>query len=314
MTLKIFLTLTLFFGMTRPLSLVETLFRHKINEARCQSTCLASDTAEDRSQCEEVCTILQRSPGAGQDLCSLTSMCDGGCRAACDAQVTRSRDTVTRITDVRMESCDLSWDLETEAAGNVVFVVAGRDQAGMWSLIRDSVTDTKLELSVALAARMLEVVVFAVKGQSVDRMSLDISGNTCEETVPEPREWRDEEDMEEIKEEEENMMNYVLLVTIILATVSVIIALVIVTVIIVKMRRARTLREAAHHYETIPYPTYTFPSPKRAQDNFYLESPSNNTLIFNLEETDRESYYSEKLQAPRLMTTIIEEDEYEEVY
>ena len=89
---------------------------------------------------------------------------------------------------------------------------------------------------------------------------------------------------------------------------------VIVTVIIVKIRRARTLREAAHHYETIPYPTYTFPSTMRAQDNFYLESPSNNTLIFNLEETDRESYYSEKLQAPRLMTTIIEEDEYEEVY
>ena len=314
MTLKIFLTLTLFLGMTQSLSLVETLFRHKINAARCQSTCLASDTAEDRSQCEEVCGILQRDPEAGQDLCSLTSMCDGGCRAACDAQVTRSRDTVTSITDVRMESCELSWDLVTEASGNVVFVVAGRDQAGMWSLVRDAVTNTKLELSVALAARMVEIVVFAVKGERVDRVSLDISSNTCEETVPEPREWRDEEDMEDMEEEEVNTVSYVLLVTIILATISVIIALVIVTVIIVKMRRARTLREAAHHYETIPYPTYTFPSPKRAQDNFYLESPNTNSFILNLEEAGRDNYYSEKLQAPRLMTTIIEEDEYEEVY
>ena len=305
---KIFLTLTLLIGMSQSLSLVETLFRHKITEAKCKSTCLASGTAEDRSQCEEVCGILQKNTEAGQDLCSLTSMCDGGCRVACDAKVTSSIDAVTStsITDVKMESCELSWNLEKEAAEHVVFIVAGRDQAGMWSLVRDAVMNTKLELSVALAARMVEVVVFAVKGETVDRVNLDISANTCEETVPAPREWRDEE-------ERVTTVNYILLVTIIIATVSVIIAILIVTVIIVKMRRARTLREV-HQYETIPYPTYTFPSPRRAQDNFYLESPSPNTFSLNLENTNGDSFYLEKLQAPRGITTIMEEDEYEEVY
>ena len=157
MNLKILMTLTL--GMSQSLSLVEVLFRHKINEARCQATCLTS-AVEDRIQCEEGCGILQRDPEAGENLCSLTSMCEEGCRTACDAEVTRSPDTLMRITEVKMESRDLSW--QTEDADNVVFVVAGKDQAGMWNLVRYAVTETKLELSVALAARMVEVVVFAV--------------------------------------------------------------------------------------------------------------------------------------------------------
>ena len=84
-----------------------------------------------------------------------------------------------------MESCDLSW--QTEDADNVVFVVAGKDQAGMWSLVGDAIMETKLELSVDLAARMVEVLVFAVTGETVDRVSLDISDNTYE-----VQEWQDE--------------------------------------------------------------------------------------------------------------------------
>ena len=90
-------------------------------------------------------------------------------------------------------------------------------------------------------------------------------------------------------------MNYILLITIILATISVIIALVIMTVIIIKMRRASILKEAAHHYETIPYPAYNFHTPKRALDNFYMESQSFNSFNLNLEETDRDSCHPEKL-------------------
>ena len=82
--LKIFLTLTFFSGMSLSSSLVETLIRDRIDEARCQSTGLASKTTMDK--------------------------------------VTRLRDTVTRITGARMESCELSWDLDTET-GDVVFIV-----------------------------------------------------------------------------------------------------------------------------------------------------------------------------------------------
>ena len=294
--LRIFVTLNFLSGMSS--SLVDTLFRDRIDEARCQSTCLASETNEARSQCEEVCGILSGNTRAGEDLCSMTSLCYGGCGTACDAEVTRMLDTVTRITGAKMESCELSWDLDTET-GDVVFIVAGRDQAGMWSLVRDAVMDTRLEFSPALATRMAEVVVFAVTWESevVDKLRLDISDNTCEETVPEPREWREEE-------KEGTNANYILLVSFILATVSVIIILFIVTLIIVKMRRTQS--EAAHYYNTIPYTSYTFPSPVLAQENFYHKET--NTFILNQESGEE----NDNLWTPRQITTIVEEDEYED--
>ncbi len=57
-----------------------------------------------------------------------------------------------------METCDLSWNLDTDTEEDVVFVVAGRDKAGMWSLITDSLTLTSLELSTDRPRRRLLVI------------------------------------------------------------------------------------------------------------------------------------------------------------
>ena len=135
--------------------------------------------------------LLEADPEA--DLCSLSSVCTGGCLVACEAARTASKVGV-KITEARMETCDLSWDLDSDTEEDVVFVVAGRDRAGMWSLITDSLALTSLELSTGLADRMAEVVVFAVTGAGLeDSVRLDVSSNRCLETIPRPREWRGEQ-------------------------------------------------------------------------------------------------------------------------
>ena len=141
------------FRMTSAISLVEILFKNNIKDARCQAQCLDVETMEQRTRCVGICRELEASPQYG-DLCSLSSECTEGCLEACEARTASS--IGVKITEARMETCDLSWDLASDTEEDVVFVVAGRDKAGMWSLITDSLTLT------SLAVRMEEVMLFAV--------------------------------------------------------------------------------------------------------------------------------------------------------
>ena len=180
--------------MTSAISLVEILFKNNIKDARCQSQCLDVETPEEKVRCVSICRELEARPQDG-DLCSLP-LCTGGCLVACEARTASS--IGVKITEARMESCDLSWDLASDTEEDVVFVVAGRDKASMWSLITDSLTLTSLELSTGLADRMEEVVVFAVTHAGLeDSLRLDVSRNKCLETIPSPREWREREEQAE---------------------------------------------------------------------------------------------------------------------
>ena len=177
--------------MTSAISLVEILFKTNIAAARCEAQCLEAESPGERARCVSLCRVLEADPEA--DLCSLSSVCTGGCLVACEAARTASKVGV-KITEARMETCDLSWNLDSDTEEDVVFVVAGRDRAGMWSLITDSLALTSLELSTGLADRMAEVVVFAVTGAGLeDSVRLDVSSNRCLETIPRPREWRGEQ-------------------------------------------------------------------------------------------------------------------------
>ena len=184
--------------MTSAISLVEILFKSNIKDARCQAQCLDVETPEERTRCVNICRELEARPQDG-DLCSLSAVFTGGCLVACEARTASS--IGVKITEARMETCDLSWDLASDTEEDVVFVVAGRDKAGMWSLITDSLTLASLELSTGLADRMEEVVVFAVTHAGLeDSLRLDVSSNKCLETVPSPREWREREEQAEDRE------------------------------------------------------------------------------------------------------------------
>ena len=184
--------------MTSAISLVEILFKNNIKDARCQSQCLDVETPEEKVRCVSICRELEARP-QDDDLCSLPSVCTGGCLVACEARTASS--IGVKITEARMETCDLSWDLASDTEEDVVFVVAGRDKAGMWSLITDSLTLASLELSTGLADRMEEVVVLAVSRVGLeDSVRLDVSSNKCLETIPSPREWREREEQAEDRE------------------------------------------------------------------------------------------------------------------
>ena len=154
----------------------------------------------------------------------------------------------------------------------------------MWNFISNTVTDTSIELSYTLAAKMVEIQIFAVGPHHVsDILSVDITDNDCKEDVPHPMEWREENHIEE----NINIINLNIVIGLVLLIV--IVAIVATTVVLV--RRLRLSR--SRNNDDVPELPYS-PPVKTIRD------------IINVEE----NIYSK----PRVITTIFESDEeYEEV-
>ena len=278
--------------MTSAISLVEILFKNNIKEAQCQARCLDVEAVQERALCVNICSTLEED----DDLCSLP-LCTGGCLVACEAARTVSNVGV-KITEARMETCDLSWDLASDTEEDLVFVVAGRDKAGMWSLITDSLALTSLELSTGLADRMVEVVVFAVTGAGLeDSVRLEVSSTRCLETIPRPREWRGDQGAED--REARIQQSTSIVAAVVLALLGVCVLLFTVASVLVRLRpRSGTEDAEVRGQEEVPELPYS-PPVKRA-------------LVMENQSEAR----SENLLQPREVSVIMEEesDQYEEVY
>ena len=166
--------------------MVERLFKNHINDAKCFLKCRDVETEVEKQRCDNFCKMLLSNPST--DICSLTSVCTGGCRDACSNDKDEI-DTPSVFNIVTMTHCHLSWKMEASNA-NVVFLVSGRDKAGKWNLITNQLEDTQLEMDTVTAAKMEKINVFAVEAHRVaDIVSLDVSENVCLEKVsPAPRE------------------------------------------------------------------------------------------------------------------------------
>ena len=285
--MRVLVLLGFLIQMTSAISLVEILFKTNIAGARCEAQCLEAESPGERARCVSLCRVLEADPEA--DLCSMASVCTGGCLVACVGTTSK---VGVKITEVRMETCDLSWDLDSDTEEDVVFVVAGRDRAGMWSLITDSLALTSLELSTGLADRMAEVVVFAVTGAGLeDSVRLDVSSNRCLETIPRPREWTGEQ----LEDREARIKQSTSIVAaVVLALLGVCALLFSVASVLVRLRARSDEEEEVRGQGEGEAPELPYSPPvKRA---LVMESQS------------------EALTAqPRVITTIEEEEEYEEV-
>ena len=289
------------------LNLVETLFKSKINDAKCFARCQSVETEQERTQCLSLCNILINNP-EDEDICSLSSVCTGGCRVACDAAEDGDELEKTVFGDGSIDECQLSWSLK-KSGRDVVFLIVGRDQAGMWNLISNTVMETSMELSYTLAAKMVEIQIFAVGAQEVhDIISVDISGNQCQEDVPQPQEWREVE--EEMNLEDQELLEVIIekemettikentsiAVTIALALLSVFFIFFIAAIIIVRIREQKTKDvEVGQFYEAVPELPYRPP-----------------VRTFKTVQTSPE-VFTETLLQPRVISTIIESNEYEDV-
>ena len=109
----------------------------------------------------------------------------------------RHRGGEAAVTSARLAGCEVSWVLARPGGGGgggVVFLVAGRDGAGMWNLLATNLTSTSLQLDRRLAAKLQQAAVFAVSGRGVEASSLTAEAEAageCREAqaVPAPGQW-----------------------------------------------------------------------------------------------------------------------------
>ena len=252
-----FVLLVLSLTLSSSLALdLEKLFRDKISDARCFSQCQQAETVEDQDQCFVICKTLE--DRLEEDLCSLTAVCTGGCKVACDAALRKTlpgEESQPRFQEVSLHQCDLSWGLE-DASEDVVFMVAGRDQGGMWNLMRNHLTSKHTVLTPRQAAKFMEVEVFAISAGQVVTISLDITNNHCYHTVPLSREWRERKDT--LSQDQTIKDNTSLVATTVLSILAVFAFMISVGLVIVRWRNSRTA-SSEEYYDDIPELPYAVP-------------------------------------------------------
>ena len=135
-------------------SLLERLLESHLKTATCQARCagLSSEEVED---CLDICSLPESSQ---TKICQQERFCTGGCRAGCNSD----REEETEVRSVGQQDCLLTWQLSQPQHSSLVFLVAGRDQAGMLSLLATSVLETRLELSPATTSKFSQLTVLAV--------------------------------------------------------------------------------------------------------------------------------------------------------
>ena len=254
-----FLLLVLSLTVSPSLGLdLENLFRDKISDARCFSQCQRAQTAEDQDQCFVICKTLEDQ--LQEDLCSLTAVCTGGCKVACDAALRKTlpgeeSQSQPQFQEVSLHQCKLAWQLEDDTE-DVAFMVAGRDQGGMWNLMVNHLTSQQVVLSPRQAAKFVEVEVFAISPGQVAAISLDINNNHCYHTVPLSREWR--EDQDSLSEEQTIQDNTSIVATTVLSVLAVFAFMISVGLVIVRWKNSRPAG-GEDYYDDMPELPYTVP-------------------------------------------------------
>ena len=225
----------------------------------------------------------------------------------------RHRGAEAAVTSARLAGCEVSWALARPGGGGgVVFLVAGRDRAGMWNLLATNLTSTSLELDQRLAAKLQQAAVFAVSGRGVEA-SLTVEAEAageCREAVPAPGQWT--EAAEAGSPSPSTSTSSLAIGT--LAVVSVLLTSVTAAVLLLRLRRAG--HGEAGDVEAVPELPYSPP--------FSLVTPHRDTQLQTSPELPRPppllpsppsfpTLASEAGLQPRIISTICESDEYEEL-
>ena len=135
-------------------ALLERLLQSNLKTATCQARC-AGVSSEELESCLDICGLSESSLSK---ICQLERFCTGGCRAACNTDREE-----TKLRSLSQQDCLLTWSVSHQSQhSSLVYMVAGLDQAGMFSLLADQVVETSLELSPALTERFSQLTVLAV--------------------------------------------------------------------------------------------------------------------------------------------------------
>ena len=223
--------------------------------------------------------------------------------------ISRHRGGEAAVTSARLAGCEVSWALARPGGGGgggLVFLVAGRDRAGMWNLLATNLTSTSLQLDRRLAAKLQQAAVFAVSGRGVEASSLTAEAEAageCREAqaVPAPGQWS--EVTEAGLPSPSTSTSSLAIVT--LAVVSVLLTSVTAAVLLLRLRRAG--HGEAGDVEAVPELPYSAPFHTPHRDTQLQTSPE------QLCPSSFPTLPSEASLQPRIISTICESDEYEEV-
>jgi hypothetical protein len=120
------------------------------------------------TQCYQVCKIVQQNPTT--DMCRFTHLSSGGrgCTVACQEDL-QPGDVVdmSRFEYFYRSSCQLTWRIKSQTNKNVVFIIAGQDQGGMWHFVAGNLTSSKLDMAAGFGTKYPTVAVIAVDSQMV---------------------------------------------------------------------------------------------------------------------------------------------------
>ena len=141
------------------------LLSSQISDAKCLSKCLSVPTLPEMTQCYEACKILQQNPSS--DLCQFPQLCGEGCTAACQDDLQPGEVDQAKFEYFYRHSCQLTWRIKIQTMRNVVFIVAGQDQGGMWHLVAGNVTRSKLVMTASFGTKYPTVAVMAVDSETV---------------------------------------------------------------------------------------------------------------------------------------------------
>ena len=224
----------------------------------------------------------------------------------------RHRGGEAAVTSARLAGCEVSWALARPGGGGgVVFLVAGRDGAGMWNLLATNLTSTSLQLDRRLAAKLQQAAVFAVSGRGVEAsitVEAEAAGE-CREAVPAPGQWTEatEAGLPSPSTSSSTSTSTSSLAIVTLAVVSVLLTSVTAAVLLLRLRRAG--HGKAGDEEAVPELPYSAP--------FSMVTPHQDTQLQTSPEQlcppSFPTLASEASLQPRIISTIYESDEYEEV-
>ena len=152
--------------------LLERLLETTLKTASCHARCEGLPR-EELQDCLDICSLVSRDPHTS--ICQYPRFCTGGCRAACQNNVLEER---VSLVSLSQENCVLTWHLTTSTS-QLLFVVVGRDESGMWSLLSGLEKERRLEVSPATTSKYTEITVLAVDREGLaDSRSVKLTATT----------------------------------------------------------------------------------------------------------------------------------------
>ena len=121
------------------------LLKSPISDAKCLSQCVSIQSLAEQTQCYKECKMTQEQ------------------HPMADLYV----EDQVRFEYFYRESCQLTWSIRTQNKENVVFIIAGQDQGGMWHLVEGNMTSSKLYMAPSFGAKYPTVAVIAVNSHVV---------------------------------------------------------------------------------------------------------------------------------------------------